>query len=382
MGCDFIMKVLHFISGGDTGGAKTHVLTLLPRLMEIGVEIELLCIMEGVFTIEAHKLNIPVNIIPQKKRYDITVVKKISRFINDNNFDIVHCHGARANYIAAFIRKKINAVMITTLHSDYKLDFKDTWRKQIIYEPINYFALKRFGYILTVTNAFKNMMIERKFKTDRLFVVYNGINFDYKPYFVSKREFCEKYKINYDENTKYVGIAARLNAVKGIDIFLKTAFDICSKMKNVNFIIAGDGDDFDKYKAEINAKGLSDRIFMIGHIDDTDSFFNVLDVNMLTSLSESFPYALLEGARMRKATVSTGVGGIPEMILDGKTGFLVSPDDISDISQKVIGLITDKNLSDSFGNAFYNRVKEKFSDVKMAQTHKDIYDKIAKEKKQ
>ncbi len=375
------MKILHFISGGDTGGAKTHVLTLLPRLMDEGVEIELLCIMEGVFTREARKLNIPVNIILQKKRYDITVVKKIRRFINENNFDIVHCHGARANYIAAFIRKKINAVMITTLHSDYKLDFKDTWHKQMIYAPINCFALKRFKYILTVTDAFKKMMIKRGFKKDRLFVVYNGINFDYKPYFVSRQEFFEKHCLRYDKNKKYVGIAARLNVVKGIDIFLKTAFLICENKKDVDFIIAGDGDDFEKYKSEIEQKKLSDRIFMIGHIDDMDSFFNAVDVNMLTSLSESFPYALLEGARMKKATVSTAVGGIPEMILDGKTGFLVSPDNINDISEKVLRLISDNSLAESFGQAFYKRAEENFSDVKMARTHKNIYEKIVKENK-
>ena len=104
-------------------------------------------------------------------------------------------------------------------------------------------------------------------------------------------------------------------------------------------------------------------------------------MNMLTSLSESFPYALLEGARMKKATVSTGVGGIPEMIIDGETGFLVSPYNVSDISKKVISLISDQNLSDRFGNAFYNRAKENFSDMKMARTHKNIYDKIVKEKK-
>ena len=71
------MKVLHFISGGDTGGAKTHVLTLLPKLKEIGVDVELLCIMEGVFTQEAQKLNIPVNIILQKKRELESLSKKI-----------------------------------------------------------------------------------------------------------------------------------------------------------------------------------------------------------------------------------------------------------------------------------------------------------------
>ena len=376
------MKILHFISGGDTGGAKTHVLTLLPRLMDIGVEIELLCIMEGVFTREARKLNIPVNIILQKRRYDITVLKKIRKFINENNFDIVHCHGARANYIAAFIRKKINAVMITTLHSDYKLDFKDTWHKQIIYAPINYFALKRFRYILTVTNAFKEMMIKRGFKNDRLFVVYNGIDFSYKPCFISKEDFFKKYRVRYDENKKYVGIAARLNVVKGIDIFLKTAFYICENKKDVDFIIAGDGDDFEKYKSEIELKGLSDRIFMIGHIDDMDSFFNAVDVNTLTSLSESFPYSLLEGARMKKATVSTSVGGIPEMIVDGETGFLVSPGNINDISEKIMRLVSDDSLAESFGQAFYRRAEKNFSDVEMARTHKNIYEKIVKENKQ
>ena len=373
------MKVLHFISGGDTGGAKTHVLTLLPRLREIGVEVQLLCIMEGVFTQEARKLNIPVNIILQNKRYDMTVIKKIRNFINENNFDIVHCHGARANYIAAFIRKKVNAPMITTLHSDYKLDFKDTWHKQIIYAPINYFALKRFKYILTVTDAFKQMMIKRGFKNDRLFVVYNGINFDEQISFVPKKEFFKKYCLEYDENKKYVGIAARLNVVKGIDIFLKMAFEICKKNSDVNFIIAGGGDDFERYKNLINENNLSDRIFMIGHINDINSFFYAIDVNMLTSLSESFPYALLEGARMKKATVSTAVGGIPEMILDGKTGFLVSPDNVSDIATKVIQLISDTKLIEEFGNAFFDRAKENFSDVKMAETHKNIYEQIVKE---
>lgn len=373
------MKVLHFISGGDTGGAKTHVLTLLPRLRELGVEVELLCIMEGIFTKEARKLNIPVNIILQRKRYDITVIKKIKSFINKHNYDIVHCHGARANYIAAFIGKKIRAVMITTLHSDYKLDFKDTLHKQMLYVPINYFALKRFKYILTVTEAFKNMMIKRGFKNDKFFVVYNGIDFDDKPFFCSKKEFFEKYHIKYDENRKYVGIAARLNAVKGIDIFLKMAFEICNKIDGVDFIIAGDGDEFNRFKSLIEENGFSDRIFMIGHIDDINSFYNAIDINMLTSLSESFPYALLEGARMKKPTVSTGVGGIPEMITDGKTGFLVSPYDISDISQKVLNLVTDEELAKGFGLAFFERAKENFSDIKMAQTHKNIYEKIVKE---
>ena len=61
------MKILHFISGGDTGGAKTHVFTLLDNLRREGIDAELLCIMESSFTEEARAMGIKVTVIPQKK---------------------------------------------------------------------------------------------------------------------------------------------------------------------------------------------------------------------------------------------------------------------------------------------------------------------------
>lgn len=379
LGCDFIMKVLHFISGGDTGGAKTHVLTLLKRLREIGIEAELLCIMEGVFTKDAEKLNIPVHIIPQKKRYDIAVIRKIREFINSSEWDIVHCHGARANYIASFIRKKVSVPMVTTLHSDYKLDFRDTWYKQFVFTPINYFALRRFKHILAVTQSFKNMLIERGFDKKRIFVIYNGINFDNKPAVIDKKTFFENYSLEYDPQKIYVGIAARLNVVKGVINFLKAAKDICSENNNIIFLIAGTGDSFNEYTEFIRKNNISERVFMLGHVNDIDSFFNAVDINTLTSLSESFPYSLLEGARMKKPTVSTAVGGIVEMIENEKSGILVPSGDITALKNAILSLADSEELREKFGNAFYKRAFSLFSDRQMAKRHSEIYEKIVKE---
>ncbi len=373
------MKILHFISGGDTGGAKTHVLTLIRRLIEIDIEVELMCIMEGVFTKEAKRRGIPVKIIPQKKRYDITVISKICRYINKGNYDLVHCHGARANYIAMFIKRKINIPIITTLHSDYKLDFKDTWYKQAVFAPVNSLALRCFKYVLTVTEAFKKMLIERGFDENRLFVVYNGIDFDYVPDMVEKEEFFSRFGIDYDDTKIYVGIAARLYAVKGISTFIEAAEMAVNKNKNIVFIIAGDGSGYEKYETMIKNKSLTDKIYMLGHVNDIDSFYNAIDINTLTSLSESFPYALLEGARMKKATISTDVGGISEMIKDGKTGYLVKTMDTKGLCEKILLLSENAQLRKKLGESFYNDTKNKFSDKKMALTHKQIYEKIIKE---
>ena len=69
-------------------------------------------------------------------------------------------------------------------------------------------------------------------------------------------------------------------------------------------------------------------VVFAGWVKDTDSFYHAIDVNMLTSLSEGSPYALVEGARMRCATIATSVGGIPYMMESGVTGLLFTPRDV------------------------------------------------------
>ena len=376
------MKILHFISGGDTGGAKTHVLTLLENLKKLNIDVELLCIMEGIFTEEARELGIPVTIIPQTKRYDLSVNKKILDYINSCGCDLVHCHGARANYISLFIMHSVKVPMITTLHSDYKLDFKDNVRKQMFYTPINSYALRRFDHILCVTQAFKNMLIDRGFKGDRIEVIYNGIDFKPELEYLDKERFYDRLHIKYNPNKKYIGIAARLYAVKGVDVFLKAANVLAKRCDNIDFVVLGDGDMWDTCQSYVKDNNLEGRVYMAGQIMNSvvmNSFYKHIDVNTLSSYSESFPYALLEGARMKKATVATAVCGIPEMIESGKSGYLVPSGDYEAMADRFEELCNNDELRLKMGEAFYDRALNNFSVESMANTHINIYNKIIKE---
>lgn len=376
------MKILHFISGGDTGGAKTHVLTLLENLKKLNIDVELLCIMEGIFTEEARELGIPVTIIPQTKRYDLSVNKKILDYINSCGCDLVHCHGARANYISLFIMHSVKVPMITTLHSDYKLDFKDNVRKQMFYTPINSYALRCFDHILCVTQAFKNMLIDRGFKGDRIEVIYNGIDFKPELEYLDKERFYDRLHIKYNPNKKYIGIAARLYAVKGVDVFLKAANVLAKRCDNIDFVVLGDGDMWDTCQSYVKDNNLEGRVYMAGQIMNSvvmNSFYKHIDVNTLSSYSESFPYALLEGARMKKATVATAVGGIPEMIESGKSGYLVPSGDYEAMADRFEELCNNDELRLKMGEAFYDRALNNFSVESMANTHINIYNKIIKE---
>ncbi len=376
------MKVIHFISGGDTGGAKTHVLSLLKNLLKLNTDVSLLCIMEGVFTEEAKELGIPLKIIPQNKRYDVRVFGKIARYINESGADLVHCHGARANYITMFIRHKVKVPMITTLHSDYKLDFAGNFKKNLIYTPINAFALRRFSCILTVTKAFRDMMEERGFKPERLRVIYNGIDMENIPPVMDKADFTEKYCPPEVKGKYLVGIAARFQAVKGVDVFIKAAECVLNKRRDTAFLIAGDGDDGETLKAyvkEHNIKG----IYFLGQLpyDVIDSFYNALDVNVLSSYSESFPYALLEGGRRRKATASTLAGGVVEMIKDGKTGLLSPVGDFEKLGENINRLLESEELRKKLGESFYQSIEKDFSLVSMAKRHVKIYSEVIENEK-
>ena len=374
------MKILHFISGGDTGGAKAHVLALLDSLRKKNIDVSLLCIMEGIFTKEAREMGIPVTIIPQKKRYDISVIKKIKHFIIDSGCDLVHCHGARANYIALFIMNSLDVPFVTTLHSDYKLDFVGNWRKNLIFTPINAFALRRFKHILTVTNVFKEMLISRRFKAERLEVIYNGIDFSKDITHLTKAEFLEHFGLKYTENTVFIGIAARFDAVKGVNVFMRAVKEFCDMLPDadVSFLVPGAGEmeeELKKYKADNNLE----KAHFLGMINDEKlmmGFYNTVDVNCLTSYSESFPYALLEGARAGKATVATAVGGIVEMIDDKQNGRLVAADDSKALAAVWKELYGDKQLRERYGAAFNKKAAEKFSMESMADTHEKIYKKI------
>ncbi len=372
------MKVLHIISGGDTGGAKTHVLTILNELKK-DIDVSLLCVMTGKFTEEAIDLGIETKVIEQSSRFSISSIKQMKEHIVKNNYDIIHCHGARANYIATILKMfGVKKPFLTTVHSDYLLDFSDNIYKKLIFTNINIFALKRFKYFCAITENFKSMLKERGFKDKKIFTLYNGININQNLEYISKNEFLEKYNVpNKDEYT-YVGLCARLNYVKGIDTFLKMANEL--KDEKIIFLIAGSGDEKDKYFSYKNENNL-ENVYFLGHVSDIYSFYNVLDINTLTSLSESFPYALLEGGLMKKATVASKVGGIPEMIEDEVSGFLFEKENYKQLSNFILRLKYDNSLRENISNNFYDRIVNNFSSVKMKERHIEIYNEILNDRR-
>ena len=294
------MKILHLISGGDVGGAKTHVLSLLEGLGQTQT-VRLVCFMDGPFAQEARELGIDTVVMDCGVAASI---RALARMIEDERFEVVHCHGARANMTGAILRRTIHVPIVTTVHSDYRLDYLGRPLHRLTFGTINTIALRCFDYHIGVSDAVSQMLIERGFDPQTMFSIYNGVDFTPRTPAMDRAAYMKSVGLAAGADDVVFGIAARLNPVKDVATLIRGFALAAKEHPNIRLLIAGDGEEremLEKLAAELCPKG---SYVFAGWVTDMDSFYHALDVNTLTSLSETFPYAITEGARMHCATIA------------------------------------------------------------------------------
>ena len=338
------------------------------------IDAEIICFIEDTFYEDVVKAGIPIKVFKQKSRSDLTIISRLVEEIESKGYDIVHCHGARANFIAQFLKPKVDKPFLTTIHSDYKLDFKDNFYKRLVYTSLNTIALRRFDYYIGVSDFFRSMLVQRGFRRDRIFVTYNGIDCESQESFVTRKEFLARYGIE-DKGQPIVGIAARLDKVKDHETFVEAA-KLVLQEEDALFLLAGEGSEGEYLKELVRRYGIEEKVKFLGFVKDPYSFFKAIDINVLTSVSESFPYVILEGAKMKKPVVTTQVGGVSRLVEDGENGFLIPVGNEVLLRDKLLKLIKDRELAKAMGLRLFRAVQEKFSYDAMAQSHMKIYEKI------
>jgi L-malate glycosyltransferase len=367
------VKVLHLIGGEDFGGAKSHVISLVSELKK-NIDVKIITFRKGAFSADAEKLGISIEVV--KTKSFIGDIKKLIQIIKKENISLVHSHGAKANMFGLIARFFTKVPVLTTVHSDYKLDYMDSKLKKYSFGLINSVALRLIDYHIGVSHNFKKMLIERRFNPENIFKLYNGIKFDFHEHQYSRADFLKRFNISIPENAIIVGLLARLHPVKGIHIFLDAAGIIAKKHPNAVFLIGGDGDERKLLEEKARKLGILHKTYFIGYVEDPYEFMECIDINTLTSLSESFPYVILEGANQRKTVVSSNVGGISDLITNGENGFLFEPGDYQKMAFFVNHLIEDEFLRESLGQKLYIDAKERFSLDHMRQTQLKIYEDI------
>ena len=368
------MKILHLISGGDSGGAKTHVLTLLKDLNK-QMHADLVCYMEGDFAEDARRLGIPVTVFSGGFSEGL---EKTRDKIRQNGYDIVHCHGSRANLTGALLKKDFDIPFISTVHSDYKLDYLGRPLAAMIYGNLNKWALHRMDYRVCVSDNMRQTLIDRGFDPNDLFAIYNGVDFDRPAPEITRRQWFEQIGCNFTDDDIVLGIGARLDPVKDVATTVRGFAEASRDCERLRLVIAGDGMEREMLERLAGELGVSDKVFFAGWVSGMDGFYASIDINAISSLSETFPYAVTEAARAGRPTVASRVGGLPRLIIPGETGMLFDPADAHGMARGILALANDDELRERTGKAVYEKAKREFSTESTCRRQLEIYSTVLK----
>jgi len=367
------MKVIHLISGGDTGGAKTHVHSLLQNLSRT-IDVTMVCFMDGPFAQEAAELGIPTVVMPG--RNIPAVLNRLTSMVREGGYEIIHCHGARGNLMGALLSARTKLPVVSTVHSDYRLDYLGRPLSRLTYGNINTVVLRFMDYRIGVSDAMTNLLISRNFNPDKLFTIYNGLDFSPRPVAMSREDYLTSCGLDFDENSVVVGITARLDAVKDVGTLIRGFAKAYETAPHLRLMIAGEGGQGQELR-QLAASLLPRGVYhFCGWIQDTDTFYNALDINTLTSLSETFPYSITEGARAGLPTVASRVGGIPYLIEHGVTGLLFEAGDPDGLARQLTALATDSELRTHLAQRLHEKAKKDFSLESTLRRQLDIYEAI------
>lgn len=295
-----------------------------------------------------------------RSRIDFSWITGCVDEINNYKPDLLLYHGFNGTIMAMLIRWRLRRKIpiICSYHGEY---CPPSIAKKIISPLINglvYFIYRRYAdLVITVSQFSKMALVSKRVDAEKIAVVHNGIDINYIPR-QSKTQIRESWGIPTD--AYIIGCAGRFTEEKGIYFLIMSFKEILQKNSNCFLVLAGNGPLLDPLQMLSRKLGVYERIAFLGLIDDVDSFLNGIDIYVLPSMYENHSIGLIEAMRASKAIIATEVGGNPESIRNNRDGLLIPAADVSAMTNAVVKLIDDKQLSERLGHSARLRFEENF----------------------
>jgi len=304
--------------------------------------------------------------------YESVLASKIVDVAMYEHLDVLHVHYAIPHASVAYMAqqilksKKINLPYVTTLHgTDITLVGRDP-----AFEPVIRFSLNHSNAITSVSESLKKDTL-KTFKIDnKISVVPNFINLSD---FDETRTHCVKTKYA-PKGEKILIHISNFRKVKRVEDVLRV-FDKVRKKIPAKLILVGDGPERPAIEALCRQLNTCNDIINLGKIADPKEILSIGDLFLLPSETESFGLAALEAMAMKVPVISTNGGGLPEVNINGKTGFLSNVGDVDNMAANAIKLLSDEKLHHQFSENAYEQAK-KFDVNVILPMYEKIYNQL------
>jgi len=370
-----MIKVLHLRDTKKVCGPGKTILETVSRIDKNEFALSIGLFLEkhendNLYMKTAMAQNIPILPLRFRNRVDLSIIFQIIIIIKENHIDILHSHEYKSDIIAYLVSKLYKIPIITTIHG---------WITNTIKGKINIALGKKvlpsFTKVIAVSPKIRAELLHSGVPEEKIALVYNAIvaeNYvpgSYEPNIIRRR-------FNLPQSTTLIGNVGRLSPEKGQKDFLLAAEKLCHITKEVYFILIGDGGDREALEQFAQQHNIAERVFFTGHVEDVRPVYQDLDYVALTSHTEGFPNVILESLCMDTPVLATDVGGVDDIVLNGKTGVLVPPHAPEAIYKGLLFLLQNPQDAQKMVAAGKKRVQENFLFTKRVAVMENIYREI------
>lgn len=318
-----------------------------------------------------HQVEVNQYSVFQYPPYDIALASKMAEVANRENLDILHVHYAIPHAVCAILAKqmsKVDVKIVTTLHGT---DITVLGYDPSLTEAIK-FGIEKSDVVTAVSRSLIEQTHELIQPDKQIETVYNFI--DERIY--QKRDANHlKKEFGIMDNEKVVIHVSNFRPVKRVQDVVKTFARISAAMP-AKLLLVGDGPEMTPVCRLVKKLGLTDKIHLLGKQENLDELYSISDLKLLLSEKESFGLVALEAMACGVPCIGTNVGGMPEVIQHGETGYICELGDIDDISTKAITVLSDQQIHQQFAANGVAVVNTKFRAEQIVGQYEQLYYKL------
>ncbi|MFC5603275.1 N-acetyl-alpha-D-glucosaminyl L-malate synthase BshA [Sporosarcina koreensis] len=327
---------------------------------------------DGQPNIHFHEVKIDGYAVFKYPPYDIALANRIARVIEEEGLDLLHVHYAVPHAISAALAKDMansDIGVITTLHgTDVTILGHDPALKNTVR-----YGIDKSDLTTAVSESLRQDTLSLIEPQKEILTIYNFIDEEkYRP--VDPGPLKSELGIREDE--KVIIHISNFRSVKRISDIIDS-FKLLRKETDSKLLLVGTGPEKLEMMEKAREEGLEGDIIFTGKRDDLPELLAISDVMFLLSEKEAFGLVLLEGFACGVPAIATNIGGIPEVVEDGKNGFLVELGDVKAAAEKAKRLLEDPIMHQSFRERAIETVCNKFNSSSIVLRYEELYYRVA-----
>ena len=362
------LKVLQLVSSLTVGGAEQIVLTLAERVDAQRFETHvcsLSVVGKNALQTAFEQLQIPLLLLNSHRFYELQTIQQVRQYARQQQIDLIHTHLTNADIIGRFVGRSLGIPVLSTMHNmphNYARQRRDRyWLQRLT-------ARVLATQLVAVSPKIRSLYVQQwHIPPQRISAVYNSVRME--PFLAvpsgirAEREYTGPIITN----------VARFNPQKAQHILLAAAPAVLEEFPQAHFLLVGKGHLEQQLRQQVADLGIADQVIFTGVRHDIPAVLAQSDVFVLSSQWEGVPLSVIEAMAAARAVLVTDVGGNAELVEDGRSGLVVSPDNVAALADGLLTLLRDEEKRLALGETARQRVQHLFSTERFIKQYESLY---------